>query len=93
MLLLFASFTCLGLWLLRLSQNFAFTEPHLAGSLLLLSDVQIDKANYHNSAFLAVVKGTKDVETRSKNNNIHMLQPKLLPDASRSKWFERPPRI
>lgn len=79
LLLPFASFTCLRLWLLCFMTKFCMHWALLAGSLRLLSDVQIDEANYHNSAFLAVVRGTKDVETCGKNNNIHMLRPTAAP--------------
>ncbi len=68
------------------SNNICLHEAILAASLSLLSDVCIEKVNYHNTTFLDVVKGTKDLK------HAHVLSQQLFANAIHIKLCKRPPR-
>lgn len=47
------------------------------------------RENYHNTTFWAVVKGIKDTETDSKNENVNVRSQQLLPNTIHIKLCER----
>lgn len=54
--------------------------------------LQMEKVNYHNATFLAVVKGIEDMETLSKNKNTHVLSQQLFSRVIYIKLCERSAR-
>lgn len=74
---------------MRSNNNICDHKAVLAGSPRLLSGVQIEKVNYHNTTLWE--KGAKDMETCRKNSKSSCAEPTAV--ASHIKLCESPPRI